>query len=303
MPWRLVLVLIGGCGRIGFDALGEVRTDAPGAADAADAAELGPFSPAVEVVELNQGAINSEDPSLTDDLLEVVFASTRAGGVGGVDIWSSTRASAAAPWGAPVLASTINSTSEEAAPEISGDGLTLVLASNRPGGAGLYDLYLATRASRGAAWSAPALITELASSADEFSGSINSGRTRLVFVSSRPGGSGAADIYEASRASSSAIWGTPVALPINSMADDSAAWMSGDGRTLYFGSTRAGGQGMGDIWNASRPSLGAGWTTPMAVTELNSVNLDSDPWLSLDQRTIVFSRQISSMRSIFTATR
>jgi len=296
--------LIAGCGRIGFDAFADGGTDA-GTIDGAggDAALLGPFSAAVEVVELNQGAVNSEDPSLTDDLLEVVFSSTRAGGVGGVDVWTSTRASIAGGWAVPVLAAAINTASDDTTPEISGDGLTLVVASNRPGGSGLYDLYIATRASRVAPWSAPARITELASSADEFTGSLAPDRRRLVFASSRTGGVGAGDIYETTRSSSTDSWSAPVTVSIDSTVDDSAPWLSADGRTLYFGTTRAGGQGMQDIWIATRATPADAWTPPSVVSELNSADNDSDPWLSPDQRTILFSRQTATMRNIVMATR
>ena len=302
--WPLVLVLLGGCGRIGFDAFADRGPDA-GAIDGAggDAAPLGPFSSAVDVLELNQGAVNSEDPSLTDDLLEVVFSSTRPGGVGGVDVWTSTRASIGGGWAVPVLAAAINTASDDTTPEISGDGLTLVVASNRPGGSGLYDLYVATRASRGTSWSAPARITELASSADEFAGSLAPDRRGLVFASSRTGGVGAGDIYETTRSSSTDSWNAPTTVSIDSTVDDSAPWLSADGRTLYFGSTRAGGQGMQDIWIAIRPTPADAWTPPGVVSELSSADNDSDPWLSPDQRTVFFSRQAGSMRNIFMATR
>lgn len=301
--WRLLVVVLAGCGRIGFDATGPDGGDSPDAPDAMAPPATGPFSTPTNVAELNQGSINSEDPSLTDDLLEIVFSSTRPGGAGGVDVWTATRASPGAAWGAPVLVPGINSANDDTTPDLSGDGLVLMFASNRPGGAGLYDLYRATRASRDAAWSAPVRIVELASDADEFAGATTADRLRLVFASARAGGVGGGDLYEAERTSAEGAWSTPLTISIDSTADDSAPWLAGDGRTLYFGSDRAGGQGQQDVWMATRATPTAPWTTPAPVTELNGTENDSDPWLSPDQRTLFYSRQVGSMRSIYTATR
>jgi Tol biopolymer transport system component len=64
----------------------------------------------------------------------------------------------------------------------------------------------------------------------------------LFFYGNRPG-SGGNDIYSASRASTSDPWSTPVNLGPNVndvTAAETRPSLSWDGRTLYFGSTRAG---------------------------------------------------------------
>lgn len=125
----------------------------------------------------------------------------------------------------------------------------------------------------------------------------------MVFTSSRSGGVGGGDIYETGRAAPADTWSAPTTSSINSIADASAPWLSADARTLYFGTTRTGGQGLQDLWMAIRPTPGDPWTTPTPVTELNGVDNDSDPWLSPDQRTIFYSRQSGSMRRIVRSTR
>src|SRR5262252_585029 len=82
-----------GCVR--HDLLGTVAGDG----GAGDAAATPPrFSPPVLVAALSDTASIDEDPTFTGDLLELYFMSTRAGDR---DIWTSTRASADDPWGAP----------------------------------------------------------------------------------------------------------------------------------------------------------------------------------------------------------
>ena len=98
----------------------------------------GRFGPGAPVAELNSP---SDDimPNVRKDGREVVFASTRAGGQGAFDIWSSTRSSVFEPWSAPVnLGPAVNSPGPETRPSLSWDGARLYF-----GRAG--DIYLSTR--------------------------------------------------------------------------------------------------------------------------------------------------------------
>ena len=87
----------------------------------------------------------------------------------------------------------------DAEPWLSPDGLALFFSSNRPGGMGSYDLWLTTRRSRDAAWSAsvnvgPAINTSSGEGAPTASPDLKT----LYFISDRPGGFGSWDIYEVS---------------------------------------------------------------------------------------------------------
>jgi len=81
--------------------------------------------------------------------LEIFISSDvtgRPNGIGGQDLWRSTRASTSDPWSSPVnLGPTVNTTSFDGAPALSFDGTTLYFFSNRPGGSGNNDLYVTTR--------------------------------------------------------------------------------------------------------------------------------------------------------------
>src|SRR5437899_4877507 len=59
-------------------------------------------------------------------------------------------------WSAPVnLGSTINTTFNEQGPNLSKDGLSLYFGSDRPGGLGSFDLWVARRACSDCPWETP----------------------------------------------------------------------------------------------------------------------------------------------------
>jgi hypothetical protein len=109
------------------------------------------FGPAVAVGALNDGAANDIQPNVRKDGLEIVFSSNRAGGAGGQDIWSATRASVDDPWSVPVnLGSSVNTGLGESRPSLSRDAEQLLFGRAGPpgtgeGGTGASDIYVTTR--------------------------------------------------------------------------------------------------------------------------------------------------------------
>ena len=102
--------------------------------------------PAVFVAELNMVGANEQAASLRHDGKEVFFFSNRLGGEGLTDIWTSTRQNANDAWSAPVnLGAPVNTPFADVTPNLSFDGLTMILGSNRPGGSGGNDLWMTTR--------------------------------------------------------------------------------------------------------------------------------------------------------------
>jgi hypothetical protein len=100
------------------------------------------------------------------DGLEMIIASNRAGTIGAIDLWVSTRPSvqfAQDNWSGPINLNqdnldkctqlgmdpgscpALNSTANDGAPALSWDGQTLLFYSNRAGGNGGNDLYMSTR--------------------------------------------------------------------------------------------------------------------------------------------------------------
>ena len=120
------------------------RPGAPGDWDLfkSDVGADGQFLPAVPVVELNT-PFRETHPWINQNGLVLVFSSTRSGGLGGIDLWVSTRAATADPWGAPCnLGSSVNTASDDRAPALTNRGDSLYFASNRAGGLGGDDLYV-----------------------------------------------------------------------------------------------------------------------------------------------------------------
>jgi Tol biopolymer transport system component len=106
--------------------------------------------PAVAVSELNDPATIDQHATIRKDGREILFSSTRAGGLGGFDIYTSTRRSVHDPWSTPVgLAPPMNTASNDMQPSLSADGRTLIFASNRTGTFGANDLWMSTRSSGG----------------------------------------------------------------------------------------------------------------------------------------------------------
>lgn len=80
------------------------------------------------------------------------------------------------------------------------------------------------------------------------------GRT-LYFVSDRPGGQGASDIYTSSWTGKE--WTTARAVPnVNSSSDDMSPVIASDGKTFYFSSNRGGGQGGFDVYTGKLDASG-----------------------------------------------
>ena len=106
--------------------------------------------PAVLIAELSDPVFTDQGPTLRSDGREIFFFSTRPGGLGGADLWTSTRRSVHDSWTPPVnVGAPLNSPAAEQQPSLSSGGLTLLFASSRTGGFGGTDIWTSTR-TRGA---------------------------------------------------------------------------------------------------------------------------------------------------------
>jgi Tol biopolymer transport system component len=89
------------------------------------------------------------DPCLSGDGLTIFFSSTRDGGSGGSDIWTASRLDRSLPFGAATRVAELCSTSNDWGAALSADGMTIYFASDRAGGVGLLDVWVATRSCLG----------------------------------------------------------------------------------------------------------------------------------------------------------
>jgi hypothetical protein len=214
--------------------------------------------------------------TISADGLELYFCdipwSFRPGGYGQQDMWVATRATTLDPWDAPQnLGGTVNGPFNDGVPRVSVDGLMLFFCSDRPGGYGSYDLWATTRRTKSDPWGIPVnLGPTINSAADENFCCISADGLQLYFSEwqvPRPGGYGNADIWVTSRPTVLDPWAHPVNLGpiVNSSGYDAVPYISDDGLTLLFSSTRPGGVGNEDIWVTRRVTKGAPWGPPVNI--------------------------------------
>ena len=136
------------------------------------------------------------EPCLSADGLMLIFARVR--GREKADLWMSSRPGADGPWGQPVnLGPSVNSKNTENGPSFTADGLTLVFHSDRPGGHGSFDLWMSTRAVGSKPFGEPVnLGPSVNSRTHDAGGCLSADGHMLYFHSDRPGGQGAADIWQ-----------------------------------------------------------------------------------------------------------
>jgi hypothetical protein len=299
-----------------------------GASAATVATGFSAWSPAINIEQSIPGAdpsFNTESldgcPFTSSDGKSFYMASNRPGGLGGIDIWVSTRASTDDPWGPPAnVGDPVNSSADDFCPTLDRDGHRFFFVSRRGGegscgGADIYEtrlraeggfeqprnlgcevnsaadeaspfpipesasgpvLYFSSTRPRpdavvrvggdiyrseshGGVFGVAQLVPGVNSDADDGQPNLRRDGLEIFFYSTRPvaGALGGPDLYSAARASVSEPWSTPVNLGpnVNSIAGDTRPSLSWDGTTLYFGSTRSGGDGSNDIYVTTRERL------------------------------------------------
>ena len=214
-------------------------------------AEWGPSEPLGPAINSGYG---ESGPCILADGLTLYFASNRPGGQGNYDLWITMRQSAQDPWEEPVnLGPTVNSWAYDNHPSISADGLSLYFDSRRPnasGNLGNNDLYVTKRASLADDWGVPVnLGPAINTDQIQYSPNILPDGLTLLFdsrITDR-------DLWMTTRKSADDDWATAVSLgpPMNTEYIDTDPSMWIDGCILYFVSTRPGGTGRFDIWQAS----------------------------------------------------
>jgi Tol biopolymer transport system component len=216
-----------------------------------------------------------------------------------VRLWIPLSAKPFSDWTGPEnVGAAVNTVFNEQHPALSPDGLSLYFVSDRPGGAGGFDLYAAHRASVDAPWDDPIPIEPLNSAASEFAPAFDPGGHLLFFGSERAGGCGGRDLWVSFRADKrdDQGWEPPVNLgcTVNSAGfDDGPTFFEDDETglgTLYFISNRAGGRGDRDVWITAR-SWDGSFSAPVNVSELNSAASDSRPGIRRDGLEILFTSQ------------
>ncbi len=210
----------------------------------------------------------------------------------------------------------LNTPAVDGCPIQSPDGLSLYMASNRPGGRGGLDIWVATRPSTSAPWGAPTNLGEpVNSAADDFCPT-PVGKRGLFFVSREPlpGACGQGDIYYTHRTGAS--WAEPERLlcapagPNSELDEQGPSWVDVSGKLrgqkqLYFSRSSANPAVAGEIYMSTRQN-GARFGPALPVTALNDAAAnDIQPNVRADGLEVVFSsnRTGSQGQDIWVATR
>jgi len=187
----------------------------------------------------------------------------------------------------------VNTSYRDSGPCISADGLTLFFDSDRPGGSGESDIWVATRTTKSDPWGTPVNLGPIvnASSYDAYP-SVSADGLMLFMQSYRPGGCGGYDIWMTTRQSKDNLWTTPVNLgsTVNSSAIDGDPCISPDGLVLFLTSLRPGGYGIADLYLVRRATIQDSWGSPMNLGPIVNRSPDQgNPSISADGVTLYFA--------------
>ena len=241
-------------------ATGDAPADAPPV--------LGPWGTPVV---LSTGISSETDPSMTFDRKTIVFMSEATD-----DLYIATRATATGTALTSTALTALNSTAVDKSPEISPDGSTIYFVSNR---AGNYDVYRSTLS--GGVWSSPTLLADLSTAGEETDVAVSPDGLIAAVIDNDT--TNILSIY--TRATTAQPFGPGVAHPELTVGTDIAApTITNGGNVIYFhaGGTR-------DIYIATKKGNGT-YTTPVLVTELNTVDRDASPFVLQDDKHMIFER-------------
>jgi Tol biopolymer transport system component len=136
-------------------------------------------------VQVNSAQMD-QSPHLSSDGLELWLGSHR-GGTGFEDVYVARRNRTTDTFGTPTAVTELNSPGIDTGAALSQDSSTVYYSSERSGGAGGLDLWLARRGARGARFSSPEPLVELNGRDDDFDPTLTADEQELVFVSDRSG--------------------------------------------------------------------------------------------------------------------
>jgi WD40-like Beta Propeller Repeat len=208
----------------------------------------------------------------------------------------------------------VNTPALDGCPIQSADGLSLFIASNRPGGKGGLDIWMATRSSPAGSWAAPVNLGEPVNSpADDFCPT-PVGKKGLFFVSREalPGACGQGDIYFTHR-NGSGVWAEPGRLlcapagPNSQLDEQGPSFVEAKGRKLlYFSRSSVSPAVAGEIF-VSGKMKGARFGPATPVGALNDATAnDIQPNVRADGLEVVLSSNRSGTlggQDIWAATR
>ncbi len=269
---------------------------------------LGPFGPPRLISELADPDRDQYDATLSADKLQIFYRSEprRSPGTGRSEILMATRSDPTGPWGTPQLVEPIDAPDAwNVAPELSSDGLTLWLSSDRSPTIGGLDLWVSSRSDAASPWSPPTNITPLNTEHWDTDPSVDTGQRSLVF--SRRAAGEDAELFSSQRTGATQPWQPAQRVEeLSSPADEWDAALAGAGLLLFFVSNRRDPADLFalHIYQTTRPALDQPFASPVLMDELAALGAtDEDPWFSNDARHVVWTSTRGGRRHLYEAFR
>jgi hypothetical protein len=253
--------------------------------------EVGPFDTPTTIEILNSPS-NDDDPTLRTDTLEIYFASSRNGSE---EIFRSERMGDKEDWLLPEPVAAFDTFEFETTPELSPDGLSIVLAIQDFDSE--TDLFISTRGSVDSLdWSELQPIEELNTEPGDLGLTFTEDLFTGYFCRRDTVG---ARLFRATRDREQGPFDVITELTLDGEEYECNPWIDAAGSTLVFGS--GDNDDERDIVFARVD--GEGFEPTQVVDSVSTTDDENDPWLSPDGGLIVFSRFVAGQQDLLWASR
>jgi len=213
---------------------------------------------------------NDYAPTVSSSKSLLYFTSTRDGGTGKADVYTSLKQGNA--WALPVQFLTLNTPQHEGSLSFTSDGAKVVFAAEREGGYGDADIYIASVTNDGIV-----NIRNMGAAVNtkywDSQPSISSDGKKVYFASNRPGGIGGTDVWVTVQ-DDQGRWSEARCMDqtINTSKDEVSPFITMDNGTLIFASKGHPGFGGFDLFYSLAD--GGSWSAPTNLGGI--VNSDND---------------------------
>lgn len=243
------------------------------------------FEPPALLESVNSDLLEA-DPRLSADGLTLSFASNRAGGAGGFDLYQATRAQPSGPFGPPVALTSLNTEFDETALSWVSDG-SVVFASTRGTGGQWSTLWQARLAPTVEISPLDALdLPDL----DNFDPFVSADGLQLLWTTANSGNDDL-NLRVARRSALDDGFEALGGFSFESAAYDDSLTLSANERIALWGSERAEGMGAHDLWFAVRTTPEADFGPPTLLPDLNSEFQDRESFVTADGCTVLFASE------------
>lgn len=246
------------------------------------------------------------NPFISNDEKTLYFTSHRDGNW---DIYYATRTDTSSPFSTPQPLIEVNSPASENMGSLSCDERTIYFSSDRSGGMGYHDIYVAMRPDTSSPFDQPVNLMEVNSREYELGGFISEDDLELYITWLQSGTN--EDLRRATRPDASVPFSTPVPLTeLNTPGVEKYPSISFDGTELHYTSNAT---GVNEIWKTTR-AMGTGscasepppvedctdgkWSAAIAIRELSTPDDDSAPSISKSGTAIYWNRGTSIWEAV-----